>query len=169
MFTQISCANLLLPMKLGHRSTPWLIACSTARPNTMCTIFQDKCICTCSTSVTHKSNAIIEFKYNNANKTNNHNNYNNQYSTYRQTDTVDSYLIVIIASSRLASSRDAVPCVKNWCSSMCQEHFLDLSIQNWVVRGAGDNWLLQLLDLFSFIESLWLFAIIDIIVIILFL
>ena len=33
--------------------------------------------------------------YNNTNKTNNHNNNNNQYSNYRQTDTVDSYLIVI--------------------------------------------------------------------------
>jgi hypothetical protein len=59
MFTQISCANSLLPRKLEHRSTPWLIACSTARPNSMCTIFQDKCICTWSSTVTHKSNAII--------------------------------------------------------------------------------------------------------------
>jgi hypothetical protein len=39
--------------------------------------------------------AIILFKYNNTNKTNYRNNYNKQYSTYRQTDTMDSYLIVI--------------------------------------------------------------------------
>ena len=39
--------------------------------------------------------AIILFKCNNTNKTNNHNNYNKQNSTYRPTDTVESYLIVI--------------------------------------------------------------------------
>ncbi len=95
MFTQISCASLLMPRELEHRSTSWMIVCSTTRPNTMCTIFQDKCICTTCSTVTHKSNAIFLFKYNKTNKTNNHNNYNKQYSTYRQTDTVDSYLIVI--------------------------------------------------------------------------
>ena len=34
-------------------------------------------------------------KYNNTNKTNNYNNKHNKYNIYRQTDTVDSYLIVI--------------------------------------------------------------------------
>ncbi len=35
MFTQISCASLLLPTKLEHRSTPQLMLCFTARPKTI--------------------------------------------------------------------------------------------------------------------------------------
>ncbi len=68
MFTQISCVSLILPKKIEYRSTPCQMACSTARPNTICSISKDKCICTWSLTVTPNSIAIITFKDNNTKK-----------------------------------------------------------------------------------------------------
>ena len=47
------------------------------------------------------------------------------------------------------------PCFEPGHHSFDRRHFLELWIQNWDDLGAGDTWLLQLLDLLGFIELLY--------------